>query len=121
MPEVASRAVQAVREAVGEDKPFNELGALLEDFTDVRVADSTCQLLQRLAVEAQAATASQESQAPAAPLVGRRLGQAGVCLLEMKGFCSGPACGAWAPRQRPTPPALLPPATPKRAPVLPML
>ncbi|WP_338050658.1 DUF1611 domain-containing protein, partial [Pyxidicoccus caerfyrddinensis] len=49
------------------------------------------------------------------------LGWAGVCLLEMKGFCAGSACGSWAPRQRPSPPALLPPATPKRAPVLPML
>ncbi|MFY0566505.1 hypothetical protein ACN28E_22085 [Archangium lansingense] len=44
-----------------------------------------------------------------------------VCLLEMKGFCAGSACGSWAPRQPPSPPALLPPATPKRAPVLPML
>ncbi|RKH11253.1 IS4 family transposase [Corallococcus sp. AB030] len=51
MREVASRAVQAVREAVGEDKPFNELGALLDEFTDVQVADSTCQLLQRLAAD----------------------------------------------------------------------
>jgi len=41
--------------------------------------------------------------------------------LEMRGFCAGPACGSWAPRQRPSPPALLQPATPKRAPVLPML
>jgi hypothetical protein len=41
--------------------------------------------------------------------------------LEMKGFCAGSACGSSAPRQRPSPPALLPPATPKRAPVLPML
>jgi hypothetical protein len=44
-----------------------------------------------------------------------------VCLLEMKALCAGSACGSWAPRQRPSPPALLPPATPKRAPVLPML
>jgi len=48
-------------------------------------------------------------------------GWAGVCLLERKGFCAGSACGSWAPRQRPSPAALLPPATPKRAPVLPML
>jgi hypothetical protein len=59
--------------------------------------------------------------AHAAPRLGKRLGRAGVCLLEMKGFCAGSACGSWAPRQRPSPPALLPPATPKRAPVLPML
>ncbi|NNB84695.1 hypothetical protein HPC50_22175, partial [Corallococcus exiguus] len=51
MREVASRAIRAVREAVGEDKPFNELGALLDEFTDVQVADSTCQLLRRLAAD----------------------------------------------------------------------
>ncbi len=51
MREVANRAVQVVREAMGEDKPFNELGALLEEFADVQAADSTCQLLQRLAAD----------------------------------------------------------------------
>ncbi|RKG92182.1 IS4/IS5 family transposase [Corallococcus terminator] len=51
MREVASRAVQAVREVAGEDRPFNELGALLEEFTDVQAADSTWQLLQRLAAD----------------------------------------------------------------------
>ena len=45
-------------------------------------------------------------------------GWAGVCLLEMNGFCAGPECGSWATRQRPSPPTLLPPATPNRAPVL---
>gem|GEM_PF-3889156 len=49
MREVASRAILAVRVAAGEDKPFIELGALLEEFADVKVANSTCQLLQRLA------------------------------------------------------------------------
>jgi len=64
---------------------------------------------------------SQESQAPAAPRLGRRLGWAGVCLRQMKGFCAGPACGSRATRPCPSLPALLPPATSKRAPVLPML
>lgn len=56
--------------------------------------------------------------APAAPRLGKRRGRAGVCLLKMKGFCAGSACGSWAPRQRTSSPALLPPAAPKRAPVL---
>ncbi len=51
MREVASRAILAVRVAAGEDKPFIELGALLEEFADVKVADSTCQLLKRLAAD----------------------------------------------------------------------
>ena len=46
------------------------------------------------------------------------LGWAGVCPLEMNRFCAGPACGSWGSRQRPSPPALLPPATPNRVPVL---
>ena len=37
----------------------------------------------------QAVPASQESQAPAASRLGRPLGWAGVCLLEMNGFCAG--------------------------------
>ena len=44
--------------------------------------------LRARGVEAQAATASQESEAPAAPLLGKRLGWAGVCLLEMKASAS---------------------------------
>jgi hypothetical protein len=48
------------------------------------------------------------------------LGQAGVCPLEMSRFCAGPACGSWATRLRPSPPALLPPSTHNRAPVLPI-
>ncbi|NVJ03088.1 hypothetical protein HV824_33950 [Myxococcus sp. AM009] len=57
-----------MREAVGEGKSFNELGALLEEFSNMQVADSTCQLPRRLAAD----WAPSTSQArPAAFGVGR--------------------------------------------------
>jgi len=47
--ELAVRAVRAVREAEPRDELAGDLGVLLEQFTDVRVADSTTHLLKRLA------------------------------------------------------------------------
>lgn len=49
--EVMSRAVEAVREVAGKDKPFNELGVLLKEFTDGQAVYVTCQLLQRRAAD----------------------------------------------------------------------
>jgi hypothetical protein len=37
--QVAGRAVEAMREVAGEQRPFNELGMLLREFEDVQVAD----------------------------------------------------------------------------------
>ncbi len=62
-------------------------------------------------VEAQAAPAQRASPLPRTSWDGG-LGWAGVCLLEIKGLCVGPACGSWTPRPRPSLPALLPPTTP---------
>ena len=47
--QLAQRAISAVRAVDPGDPALRELGALLEHFSDVRVADSTCQLLQKLA------------------------------------------------------------------------
>lgn len=47
--QLAQRAISAVRAIDESDPSLRELGALLEHFSDVRVADSTCQLLRKLA------------------------------------------------------------------------
>ncbi len=49
MGELAQRAIQAVSAVDADDAQARELGQLLQRFADVRVADSTCQLLHRLA------------------------------------------------------------------------
>ncbi len=49
MGQLAQRALAAVRAVDPGDPALRELGALLERFSDVRVADSTCQILQKLA------------------------------------------------------------------------
>jgi hypothetical protein len=49
MREVAQRAITGVREAAPDDRGVTDYGALLSEFSDVQVADSTCQLLKKLA------------------------------------------------------------------------
>lgn len=49
MRELALRALRAVRDTSPQDRVLGEYGALLEHFTDIRVTDSTCHMLKRLA------------------------------------------------------------------------
>ncbi len=49
MKEVAGRALAAVRETNADDVCTRDLGVLLENFSDVRVADSTSHTLRKLA------------------------------------------------------------------------
>ena len=58
MWEVADRALAKVREVAPWEKS-DELGALLREFSDVRVADSTCHLLKRLAQDWAPSTSKQ--------------------------------------------------------------
>ncbi len=49
MRELALRALRAVREVSPGDEVFGNYGTLLEHFTDIRITDSTCHMLKRLA------------------------------------------------------------------------
>ena len=49
MRELMLRAIDAVREATPENRRREDFGALLKEFTDVQVADSTSLLLQKMA------------------------------------------------------------------------
>jgi hypothetical protein len=49
MKEVAERALQAVREVSPKDACLGDYGVLLERYRDIRLTDSTCKLLKRLA------------------------------------------------------------------------
>lgn len=49
MGDVSRRAIAAVRAVAPEERDTEQLGALLEHFRDVQIADSTCQLLKRFA------------------------------------------------------------------------
>lgn len=49
MKDLAGRAIQAVREAAPDDPFLEKYGVLFEAFTDVRIADSTSKLLEKLA------------------------------------------------------------------------
>jgi Transposase DDE domain len=51
MAHLANRAILAVRAVGGDDPELVELGELLEHFKDIRVADSSCLLLQKLAAK----------------------------------------------------------------------
>ena len=47
--QLAGRAVTAVRELTGDERYVGEFGLLLDYFDDVRIADSTCYILKKLA------------------------------------------------------------------------
>jgi IS4 transposase len=49
MREVALRAMEGVRRAAPEERRFDDFGVLLEKFSDIQLADSTCHLLKKLA------------------------------------------------------------------------
>ncbi|MCI0669630.1 MAG: IS4 family transposase, partial [Myxococcaceae bacterium] len=49
MREVALRAVAGVARAAPEERRLEDFGVLLEKFSDIQVADSTCHLLRKLA------------------------------------------------------------------------
>lgn len=49
LKELAERTIVAVRDVAPADRSLGDFGVLLEHFRDIRLADSTCHLLKRLA------------------------------------------------------------------------